>query len=101
MATSTATLTQLIQIDVVPACEDGKDEPESFLMPDLLRNFPWNKGLNKHYTEAKAESDAWLESLRPFSSKGHQIYNGWDFAYLAATCFTTGPYSKSRLAQSV
>lgn len=99
MAASGRVPTQLTKIRVFPSKlpgGDSIDELESFIMPELMRNFPWNKGLNKYYSEAKAESDAWLESLRPFSSKGHSIYNGWDFAYLAASCFTEGSYATFR-----
>jgi hypothetical protein len=78
----------LIQIDVHKREDHAVKEPELFFyMPDLLRNFNWNRGLNLHYKQAKAESDAWLESLRPFNSLGHKIYNGWDFCYLAATSY--------------
>ena len=60
-------------------------EAECFYMPDLLRNLPWNKGVNKHYAEVKVQSDAWLGSLRHISPKKQAIYNSMDFPFLAAT----------------
>jgi hypothetical protein len=61
----TDTWDHLIQIDVHKKDDYSVKEPELFFyMPDLLRNFNWNRGLNPHYKRAKAESDAWLESLR-------------------------------------
>jgi hypothetical protein len=59
-------------------------EVEYFYMPDLLRSLPWNKGVNKHYAEAKVQSDAWIGSLRRISPKKQAIYNSMDFPFLAA-----------------
>jgi hypothetical protein len=59
-------------------------EAEFFYMPDLLHNFPWNKGVNKHYAEAKVQSDAWIGSLRRISPKKQAIYNSMDFPFLGA-----------------
>ncbi|KAI0121702.1 terpenoid synthase [Xylariales sp. AK1849] len=77
----------LVQIDPFKKDKRVEAEPEYFYMPNLLRDFDWNRGLNPHYKQAKAESDAWLEGLRPFNSLGHKIYNGWDFCYLAAASY--------------
>jgi hypothetical protein len=63
---------------------NGVKEAEYCYMSDLLRNFPWNKGANKHYAEAKVQSDAWLGSLRQISPKKRAIYNSMDFSFLAA-----------------
>ena len=62
-------------------------EAEYFYMPDLLGNLPWNKGVNKHYAEAKVQSDAWLGSLRRMSPKKQAIYSSMDFPFLAATFY--------------
>jgi hypothetical protein len=62
-------------------------EAEYFYMPDLLRNLPWNKGVNKHYAEAKVQSDAWLGSLRRMSPKKQAIYSSMNFPFLAATFY--------------
>lgn len=59
-------------------------EAEFFYMPDILRNFPWNKGVNKHYAEAKVQSDAWIASLQHISPKKQAIHNAMDFPFLAA-----------------
>ena len=66
-----------------PGIEKVK-ETEYFHMPDLLRNFPWNNGVNKHYAEAKVQSDAWLGSLQRVSPKKQAMYNSMDFPFLAA-----------------
>lgn len=62
-------------------------ETEYFYMPDLLRNLPWNKGVNKHYAEARVQSDAWLGNLRRISPKKQKIYNSMDFPFLAAVFY--------------
>lgn len=62
-------------------------ETEYFHMPDLLHNFPWNNGLNKHYAEAKVQSDAWLGSLQRVSSKKQAMHNSMDFPFLATGFF--------------
>lgn len=67
----------------------------SFYFPKLLRNFDWNRGFNVHYEKARAESNAWLFSLRPFSKEMQKSFEGWDFPYLAAVSYYGGSYSKS------
>jgi hypothetical protein len=62
-------------------------EAEYFYMPDLLRNLPWNQGVNKHYAEARVQSDAWLGSLRRVSPKKQAIYKSMDFPFLAAAFY--------------
>lgn len=83
-------MTRVTEAQVAPPEPFGSKEvkeAEYFYMPDLLRNLPWNKGVNKHHAEAKRQSDAWLSSLRRISPKKQAMYNSMDFPFLAAAFY--------------
>ena len=79
-----ALVAQAQVVPLEPLETNAFKEAKYFYMPDLLRNLPWNKGVNKHYVEAKVQSDAWLGSLRRISPKKQKIYTSMDFPFLAA-----------------
>lgn len=38
-------------------------------VPDLLRDWPWQRHLNKSYDQAKAASFEWFTSFKAFDAK--------------------------------
>lgn len=95
MTTTTTTTLTKPEHEVLLLGPDSTQPATSFYFPKLLRNFDWNRGFNEHYEKARAESNAWLFSLHPFSKKGQEAFEGWDFPYLAAVSYYGGSYSKS------
>ena len=79
-----ALVTQAQVIHSEPLESTEITEGAHFYMPDLLRSFPWNKGVNKHYEVAKEQSDAWIGKLRRIPLEKQAIYSSMDFPYLAA-----------------
>ncbi|KAF9556629.1 terpenoid synthase [Agrocybe pediades] len=61
---------------------------QEYLIPDLLREWPWERKLHPSYPEIKAEVSAWIESLRPFSRRGQKAYNDCDFNLLASLTYS-------------
>ena len=53
---------------------------ERFHIPDVLRNWPWQRSLNPHYLECKAESASWLEGFNALSPKAQAAFNRCDFS---------------------
>ncbi|KAF8874007.1 terpenoid synthase [Infundibulicybe gibba] len=50
----------------------AKPDPNAYIIPDLLRNWPWPRRLNPHYSVCNAESTAWCEALGAFNSPESQ-----------------------------
>lgn len=50
----------------------AKPDPNVYIIPDLLRNWPWPRRLNPHYSICNAESTAWCEALGAFNSPESQ-----------------------------
>ncbi|KAF2993344.1 hypothetical protein E8E14_001877 [Neopestalotiopsis sp. 37M] len=96
MTTTTTTTLTRPEHEVLLLGPDSTQPATSFYFPKLLRNFDWNRGFNEHYEKARAESNAWLFSLHPFSKKGQEAFEGWDFPYLAAVSYYGGSYSTFR-----
>lgn len=72
---STATL----PVTATPAAR-----PPFYILPDTLRNWPYERIISPHYRAAQAESVAWLESFKPFSPAAQKAFNKCDFSeYLA------------------
>jgi hypothetical protein len=60
-----------------------------FRIPDLLRNWPWERRLSPYYVDAKRESSAWVESFHPFDQRGQKAFNACDLSTLAFLHHTT------------
>ena len=54
--------------------------PNQIYLPDILRNWPWQRSLNPYYAICKAESAAWCESFKAFSPKAQDKFNRCDFS---------------------
>lgn len=54
--------------------------PQSYVLPDTLRNWPWKRIISPYYRAAQAESVAWLESFKPFSPEAQIWFNKCDFS---------------------
>ena len=51
------------------------ESPTQYKLPIPLANWPWQRRLNPHYPEVKAESDAWVQSFHPFEPKEQKKFN--------------------------
>lgn len=49
--------------------------PNQYKLPIPLANWPWQRRLNPHYVEVKAESDAWVQSFNPFEPKEQKKFD--------------------------
>ncbi|KAK7691180.1 hypothetical protein QCA50_006283 [Cerrena zonata] len=56
-------------------------------IPDILRNWPWQRMLSPYYAVCKAESAAWCDSFNAFSPKAQAKFNRCDFNLLASLAF--------------
>lgn len=63
--------------------------PAKLYFPDVLENWPWPRRINPHFSEVKAESDAWIESFRCFDARGVKAFNRCNFGKLLSrvVCF--------------
>lgn len=48
-------------------------------VPDLLRDWPWQRHLNKSYDQAKAASFEWFTSFKAFDAKSQDAFDRCDF----------------------
>ncbi|EJD08331.1 terpenoid synthase [Fomitiporia mediterranea MF3/22] len=55
-------------------------------LPDTLANWPWQRTINPHYEEVKAESDAWFHSFKAFSAESQYAFDKCDFEHLRTGC---------------
>ncbi|KAF8987524.1 isoprenoid synthase domain-containing protein [Cyathus striatus] len=62
--------------------------PETFIIPDLLVNWPYQRKLSKHYVEEVEESDRWIESLGIFDEEGRKAYLACDISLLATFAYS-------------
>ncbi|KAH9478062.1 Delta(6)-protoilludene synthase [Psilocybe cubensis] len=67
----------------VPNAAPSQDTP-FYILPDVLRDWPYKRMISPHYRAARAESGKWLESFRPFSPEAQIIFNKCDFGLLSA-----------------
>ncbi|KAJ7218669.1 isoprenoid synthase domain-containing protein, partial [Mycena pura] len=65
-------------------------------LPDTLCSWPWQPQTNPHYRAAQAESVAWLESFRPFTTDTQSAFNGYDFSLLTSMAFPQMTFEKLR-----
>lgn len=79
MATTNAvTLSQITSLPTAEAVVDA--EPPSYILPDTLRNWPYERIISPYYRAAQAESVAWLESFHPFTPQAQKAFNKCDFS---------------------
>ncbi|KAF8985352.1 isoprenoid synthase domain-containing protein [Cyathus striatus] len=67
----------------LPRCQ------ETFLIPDLLVNWPYKRILSNHCAQAREESDLWVESLGVFDQKGRKDYLACDVSLLATLTYSS------------
>ena len=48
-------------------------------LTDTLANWPWNRVINPHYEEVKAESNTWFHSFNVFSARSLYAFYKCDF----------------------
>ena len=51
----------------------------TFYIPKTMANWPWQRAINPHYEEMKAESNAWLKTFKPFNEKSQIAFDKCDF----------------------
>jgi hypothetical protein len=55
-------------------------EAPFYILPDTLRNWPYERIISPYYRAAQAESVAWIESFHPFSPAAQKAFNKCDFS---------------------
>ncbi|KAF8871969.1 isoprenoid synthase domain-containing protein [Infundibulicybe gibba] len=58
-----------------------------FRIPDLLRNWPWPRRINPHYSVCEMESTAWCEAIGTFSLKVQDAFNRCLIGLLGALAY--------------
>jgi len=53
---------------------------QQYHLPDLLRNWRWERNLSPYYEEAKKESSAWIESFQSFDQDGQRAFDACDLS---------------------
>jgi len=71
--------------------------PLVYYIPPLVQHWSWNRGANPHYELCKAESEAWLGKLMPFSPREQLAFNKCNFARLCAVFFPKASHCKQAL----
>lgn len=51
---------------------------DTFYIPKTMDNWPWQRAINPHYDEMKAESDVWLKSFKPFNEQSQIAFDKGD-----------------------
>lgn len=59
----------------------------TFYIPKTMANWPWQRAINPHYEEMKAESNAWLKTFKPFNEKSQIAFDKCDFGMYFVTLF--------------
>ncbi|KAI0064579.1 terpenoid synthase [Artomyces pyxidatus] len=55
-------------------------------LPEPLAHWPWQRQINPHFAEVKAECDAWVHSFHAFSPKAQQAFDMGNFEALRIGC---------------
>lgn len=55
-------------------------EAPFYILPDTLRNWPYERIISPYYRAAQAESVGWIESFHPFSPAAQKAFNRCDFS---------------------
>ncbi|KAH8817571.1 terpenoid synthase [Flagelloscypha sp. PMI_526] len=63
------------------------EHARSYMLPQTLRNWPWQSKLNPHYRLCQTESLIWLRSFQAFSPKTQAAFDKSDCSLLAAFAF--------------
>jgi hypothetical protein len=50
-----------------------------FRLPDLVAQWPWPRQLNRHYEEAKSESEKWLRAFEALDANSQRAFDFCDF----------------------
>jgi len=53
---------------------------QDYVLPDLLRDWPWSRRLSPFYGEAKQQSNVWVQSFQPFSQRGQKALEACDLS---------------------
>jgi hypothetical protein len=48
---------------------------QSFRIPEVLADYPWQRQFNPRYEEVKKESDGWMYSFKAFSAKSQYAFD--------------------------
>ncbi|KAH9940670.1 terpenoid synthase [Amylocystis lapponica] len=58
-----------------------------FVLPKTMQDWPWQRRINPHFEEVKAESEAWFRSFNAFSPKAQRAFEKGDFCLLASLAY--------------
>uniref|UniRef100_A0A8H7Y3N7 Terpene synthase n=1 Tax=Psilocybe cubensis TaxID=181762 RepID=A0A8H7Y3N7_PSICU len=61
-----------------------------YLIPDVLREWPYKRMINPYYRAAQEQSVKWLEGFRPFSPEAQIAFDKCDFSMLSKTSCLIG-----------
>ena len=75
----------VIEVPVIaelPAVAEATVSTEApfYILPDTLRNWPYERAISPYYRAAQAESVEWIESFHPFSPAAQKAFNKCDFS---------------------
>ncbi|KAF8176079.1 terpenoid synthase [Pholiota molesta] len=84
-AKNAATFSQTSSLPTAEAVVN--EEPPSYILPDTLRNWPYERIISPYYRAAQAESVEWLESFHPFTPQAQKAFNKCDFSLVSALTF--------------
>jgi len=68
-----------------------------FELPTPLTVWPWERRLNPHYPEVKAESDAWVQSFKPFEPEEQKKFDLCNLSLLACLTYQMTDKDLARL----
>ncbi|KAH9940657.1 terpenoid synthase [Amylocystis lapponica] len=63
------------------------DSAIQFVLPATMQDWPWQRRMNPHFEEVKAESEAWFRSFNAFSPKAQRAFEKCDFCRLASLAY--------------
>ncbi|KAF8884393.1 terpenoid synthase [Infundibulicybe gibba] len=58
-----------------------------FRIPDTLRNWPWSRHINPHYSVCKTETVAWFKEFKAFSPESQDAFDNCDFSLLGSLVY--------------
>ena len=58
-----------------------------FILPDILKDWPWPRAINPHYAECAKESQTWCESFHAFSPEAQYALNMCNPSLLGALAY--------------
>jgi hypothetical protein len=65
-------------------------EPVSYILPDILRNWPYKSIISPHHIAAENEALAWLGKLIPISPAGLKAFREVGIGEQTSQCALTG-----------